>query len=226
MDLGGLQRTTLSNFPGRVACTVFTAGCPLRCPYCHNPELIDGESSLSEAAFFAFLDERRDVLDGVVVSGGEPTLQDNLVRFVTAIADRGFDVKLDTNGTRPDVLATLLDTGAVDYVAMDLKTLPERYDELGGEQVADAVERSARIVRERAPEFEFRTTFDPGLVRAEDFERLADLAGAGPLYIQPVETESVLDPEAVEPTPAKPRAAVGHAVGYCPDSIAVRESDR
>ncbi|WP_229770489.1 radical SAM protein [Halorhabdus sp. CBA1104] len=104
MNLGGLQRTTLSDFPGRVACTVFTAGCTLRCPYCHNPELIDETPSLPEAELFAFLEARGDVLDGVVVSGGEPTLQADLPAFVERIADHGLDVKLDTNGMRPDAL--------------------------------------------------------------------------------------------------------------------------
>lgn len=224
MKLGGLQRTTLSDFPGRVACAVFTVGCNLRCPYCHNPSLIDGEPALSETEFFAFLDDRQAVLDGVVISGGEPTIHDDLPSFAERIADRELDVKLDTNGTRPEVLSAVLDTGAVDYVAMDLKTVPRRYHELGADRsTGRAVERSARLVRERAPEFAFRTTFDPGVVKATDFARLADLAGDGPLYVQSVATDGVLAPERVTPTPPRPLASIRVAAGSVPAPIERRD---
>mgnify|MGYP000053041461 CR=1 FL=1 len=216
MDLGGLQRTTLSDFPGRVACTVFTAGCNLRCPYCHNPELIEGESSLPREEFFAFLDERSDVLDGVVISGGEPTTQPGLAAFLERIADKGLDVKLDTNGTRPEMLQSVLNL--IDYVAMDVKTRPDRYDELGTDG-GDAVERSARLVRESGIDHEFRTTFDPGVVAPRDFQRVFDLAGDGPLFVQSVESEAVLDPDTVQETPAEPLASIRERVGELPKYV-------
>ncbi|WP_136689444.1 anaerobic ribonucleoside-triphosphate reductase activating protein [Halorhabdus amylolytica] len=221
MDLGGLQRTTLSDFPGRVACAVFTSGCNLRCPYCHNPELLNGEPSLPEEDFFSFLTERADVLDGVVVSGGEPTLQADLPAFVRRIADRGLDVKLDTNGTRPEALRDVLDTGAIDYVAMDLKTRPGRYDELGAD-VGDAVTHSVELVRTSGINHEFRTTFDPGVVAPRDFERMFDLVDEGPLFVQSVETAGVLDPETVRETPADPLVSIRDAVGELPGCIGDR----
>jgi pyruvate formate lyase activating enzyme len=227
MNLGGLQRTTLADFPGRVACTVFTAGCNLRCPYCQNPSLIDDTPQIEERDVFEFLDSRADVLDGVVISGGEPTLQDDLPAFVERIADRGLDVKLDTNGTRPDALGETLETGAIDYVAMDLKTRPVRYDELGtGNDVAGAIERSAKIVRKRAPAYEFRTTFDRGVVAPADFGRLAALAGEGSLYVQRVETDAALSPERVEPTPSEPLEAIETALGDVPSPVTRRSTER
>ncbi|MFB6150353.1 MAG: radical SAM protein [Haloarculaceae archaeon] len=268
MRLGGLQRTTLSDFPGRVACAVFTAGCTLRCPYCHNPELVGpvddagdpgpgvgpgtasetdsaidpgapsetdsaadpgapsgadsaADLEIDEAAFFAFLDDRADVLDGVVVSGGEPTLHDDLPAFVARIADRGLDVKLDTNGTRPDSLERVLSAGTVEYVAMDLKARPDRYGELGA-AVGERVRESVAVVRESGVEHEFRTTFDPGVVSAADFRRLFDLVGDSPLVVQPVETESVLRPDRVTQTPDDPLGAIQEAAGELPPNVELR----
>ncbi|WP_181685140.1 anaerobic ribonucleoside-triphosphate reductase activating protein [Halorhabdus salina] len=227
MNLGGLQRTTLSDFPGRVACTVFTAGCNIQCPYCQNPSLLDERPQIETQDVFELLDTRANLLDGVVISGGEPTLQDDLPAFVERIADRGLDVKLDTNGTRPDTLRETLETGAIDYVAMDLKTLPKRYDELGARDgIAEAIERSVELVRDRAPASEFRTTFDPGVVAPADFERLAALAGDGPLYVQRVETGAVLSPERVEPTPSEPLEAIEATLGDLPSPVTRRSTER
>ncbi|CCQ33565.1 formate acetyltransferase activating enzyme protein [Halorhabdus tiamatea SARL4B] len=228
MEFGGLQRTTLSDFPGRVACAVFTAGCNLRCPYCHNPELIDGnvapsnDSALPEDEFFAVLDDREAVIDGVVVTGGEPTLHADLPHFVSRITDRGLDVKLDTNGTRPAVLRETLDTGGVEYVAMDLKTTPDRYGELGAD-AGEAVERSVELIRATGIDHEFRTTFDPGVVSAADFETLGELVGDSRLVVQSVDTATVLCPDRVRETPVDPLAAIGDAVGECPSQIDHRE---
>jgi len=222
MRIADIQPTTLSDFPGRVACTVFTAGCNLQCPYCHNPSLIGGEGRLDESALWDLLDARRDRLDGVVFTGGEPTLQSDLPAIVQEVSDRGFEVKIDTNGTRPDVLADLLATDAVDYVAMDLKARPNRYDELGGRNVVRAIERSTRLVRRLAPAFEFRTTWDANIVDPGDFAELAELVGDGPLYVQPVETDNVLDPRAIEETPSEPREAIRAALGTVPSTIRFR----
>ena len=128
MRLLGLQRLTLLDFPGRIACTVFTGGCNLRCPFCHNSSLVHsvGEE-IKEEDFFAFLDSRRGRLEGVCVSGGEPTLHQNLPEFLAKIKEKGFLVKLDTNGTRPEMIANLISAGLVDYIAMDIKNSPEKY---------------------------------------------------------------------------------------------------
>ncbi|MEF8826640.1 MAG: anaerobic ribonucleoside-triphosphate reductase activating protein [Halapricum sp.] len=222
MRIADIQPTTLSDFPGRVACTVFTAGCNLRCPYCHNPSLIGGGGRLDEGALWELLDRRRGRLDGVVFTGGEPTLHSDLPAIIQKVSDRGFEVKIDTNGTRPDALAELLATDAIDYVAMDLKARPDRYDELGGRDVAVTVERSVQLIRERAPAFEFRTTWDANIVDPGDFAELAELAGDGPLYVQPVETDDVLDRGAVGETPSEPRKAICAALGTVPSAIQFR----
>ena len=132
MRLAGLQKLTLLDYPGEVACTVFTQGCNLRCPFCQNPDLVlpelfAGEGSLPEETFFDYLERRRGKLSAVVVSGGEPTLHRDLPAFLSRIRDAGYLVKLDTNGLRPEGLEKILEEGLVDYVAMDVKNSPGRY---------------------------------------------------------------------------------------------------
>ena len=135
MRIGGLQKVTLLDYPGKVACTVFLPGCNLRCPFCHNPALVlpDRETdSLSTEELLAFLETRRGKLDGVCVTGGEPTLQPELPGVLEKIRDLGYAVKLDTNGTNPGMLKILLHDGILDYVAMDIKNSPRRYAETCG----------------------------------------------------------------------------------------------
>ncbi len=163
MRIGALQKTTLLDYPGCIACTVFLPGCNLRCPFCHNaglvlPEqLLPGEISAEE--LFAFLQKRRGKLDGVCITGGEPTLYPDLPELIRRIRGMDFRVKLDTNGTNPQMLALLLEQGLVDYVAMDIKNCPERYRETtGGADVLDAVKESAALLRTGVVEYEFRTT--------------------------------------------------------------------
>jgi len=140
MVLAGLQKLTLLDFPGKVACTVFTAGCDLRCPFCHNSGLLTApEDTIPEPEFFAFLEKRRGILDGVCVTGGEPLLQPDLPDFLARIRALGFLVKLDTNGTHPDRLVRLLESGLADYVAMDVKNCPARYGETAGAPVDPAL---------------------------------------------------------------------------------------
>lgn len=129
MIIKGLQKLTLLDYPGLIACTVFTGGCNIRCPFCHNGSLVlcDGEESISREEFLAFLDSRSGRLEGVCVSGGEPTLHRDLPRLLFEIKSRGFSVKLDTNGTNPELLLSLINDGLVDYVAMDIKNSPEKY---------------------------------------------------------------------------------------------------
>ncbi|MFH1187929.1 MAG: anaerobic ribonucleoside-triphosphate reductase activating protein, partial [bacterium] len=138
MLIGGLQKTTLIDYPGKVACIVFTMGCNFRCGFCHNPELIDikNKSNISEDVFFDFLKKRKKILDGVVVTGGEPLLQKDIKNFIIKIKKENFLVKLDTNGTFPDMLKELIDLKLIDYVAMDLKNVLEKYSDVvnaGGE---------------------------------------------------------------------------------------------
>jgi len=190
MVIGGVQWTTLLDYPGQVAATLFTAGCNLRCPFCHNPELVipdlvsDGSRGLDES-FFAELEERRGFLDAVVISGGEPTLQNDLLQILKRIKELGYLIKLDTNGTRPDLIQRALESGWVDYVAMDIKAPPHTYDRMSGVSVDIAmIERSIVTIRQEAPQYEFRTTAGPGL-SADDLLKIGQwLEGARAYWLQ------------------------------------------
>lgn len=159
--IAGLQKMTLLDFPGKVACTVFLAGCNYRCPFCHNAELFTGkpEEVMSTDAFLEFLKKRQGLLEGVCVSGGEPTGDPGLEELLTQIKALGFAVKLDTNGSRPEILKQLLEKGLVDYVAMDVKNSPEKYAQTVGCSVhLTAVEESLRILIGGNVPYELRTT--------------------------------------------------------------------
>jgi len=169
MKLGGLQKHTLIDFPGYLACTVFTVGCNFRCPYCHNPELVlpsysnKIENHIKETDLFSFLETRKGLLDGVVITGGEPCLQPGLIDFCQDIKKMGFKVKLDTNGTFPLVLENLIKGQLVDYVAMDIKSNLSTYSTAAGKDVdLKAIEKSITLIMEQSKEFgvsyEFRTT--------------------------------------------------------------------
>lgn len=159
--IAGLQKMTLLDFPGKVACTVFLAGCNYRCPFCHNSELFMGkvEEFMTDEAFFAFLEKRTGLLEGVCVSGGEPTLYPGIVGFMERIKALGFAVKLDTNGTKPEVLKELCDKNLLDYVAVDVKNGPAYYETtVGCDPKLEAVEESFRYLIEGNVAYEMRTT--------------------------------------------------------------------
>ncbi len=163
MHIGGFQKTSLIDFPGTVACVVFTTGCNFVCPFCHNPELaagpVTGTGSHTVTDIFSFLTSRKGLVDGVVITGGEPCLQPDLCDVIFRIKKMGFTVKLDTNGSRPDVLAHLLDRSLLDYVAMDIKTGPDRYPQIMKPGLSmDAILTSVDLVMENARAYEFRTT--------------------------------------------------------------------
>lgn len=167
MNIAGLQKMTLLDYPGRIACTVFLAGCSLRCPFCHNASLVLPERCppplMTPDALLHFLRSRMGKLDGVCITGGEPTLHRDLPQLIGAIRDLGFPVKLDTNGTNPAMLRLLLEADLLDYVAMDVKNCPERYDETcGGVSVLPQVQQSIRLLLDGPADYEFRTTvFSP-----------------------------------------------------------------
>ena len=158
----GLQKMTLLDFPGKIACTVFLGGCNFRCPFCHNSELFMGkpEKLMEDAEFFEFLSTRKGLLDGVCVSGGEPTLYKDLPDFLAKIKEMGFLVKLDTNGYRPEVLKALVEKGLVDYVAMDVKNSPAMYAQTVGLEKMDLahIEESLRFLIGGEQPYELRTT--------------------------------------------------------------------
>ena len=159
--IGGLQKVTLLDFPGKVACTVFLTGCNLRCPYCHNPDLVltkDNGKYISEKEFFEFLLSRKGKLDGVCITGGEPTLYPNLTNLIRRIREMGFLVKLDSNGTVPEILKPLLREKLLDYVAIDIKNAPSQYAETCGADVIEYVEKSVALLKNSNIDYEFRTT--------------------------------------------------------------------
>ena len=188
MRLLGLQRLTLLDYPERVACTVFTGGCNLRCPFCHNASLVLGEGDMiGEDEFFAFLSSRVGRLDGVCISGGEPTLQSDIADFASKIKSLGFLVKLDTNGTVPEVISALIADGLVDYIAMDVKNSPARYAETVGIEGYDLtrVKESVEIIKKSGIPHEFRTTVTHELHTAEDIRAIGEwLTGEDRYYLQ------------------------------------------
>lgn len=200
MTVAGVVPASLLDYPGHVAVTLFVAGCNLRCPYCHNPALVLGGATtqeMSAAVVLAFLRKRRTLVDHVCVTGGEPTLRPDLLPFLEAIKDLGYTVKLDSNGSRPEVLTCALRRRLVDYVAMDIKTAFARYAALGGTQPDSAVyAQSVAVIRAAAPDYEFRTTVVPGLVERDDVLGIARaLRGARRYALQQfVGRRPLLDP--------------------------------
>lgn len=162
MKISGLQKLTLLDYPGRVACTVFLNGCNFHCPYCHNSQLLESgvEPVMTAEELLAFLKKRQGILDGVCITGGEPTLHPQLFDLLRAVKDLGYSVKLDTNGYRPEVLQKVLELGLVDYVAMDIKNGPAAYGETVGLADVDLkkIEESVRLLLEGRVDYEFRTT--------------------------------------------------------------------
>ena len=190
MVIGGLQKLTLLDFPGHTACTVFTGGCNFRCPFCHNALLVtefDADNVWSEKEFFDFLGKRRGILDGVAITGGEPTLHRDLPDFIRRVRDEGFSVKLDSNGTNPAMLRALIDDGLVDYVAMDIKNSKEKYAATAGVERLDLapIEESVGILMEGKCDYEFRTTVVGGLHQEEDFVAIGEwIRGARRYFLQ------------------------------------------
>lgn len=189
MRIDGLQTLTLLDYPGKVACTVFTSGCNMRCPFCHNASLVCGEVPpfMEKDEFFAFLKKRAGVLDGVCVTGGEPLLQEGLIPFLLEVKDLGFTTKLDTNGLLHDRLRAAVDAGAVDYVAMDIKNSKTHYAETAGVPGLDLapIEKSVHFLMEGKVDYEFRTTVVKDLHTQADFVEIGQwLKGAKRYFLQ------------------------------------------
>ena len=177
MKISGLQKMTLLDYPGKVACTVFLAGCNFRCPFCHNSELLDGtaEAVMEEQELLAFLEKRRGLLDAVCISGGEPTLQPGLGSLLEKIKVMGYLTKLDTNGSRPEVLKDLVSRKLVDYVAMDIKNSPDRYEQTAGALIPlERLEESIRFLTGGQTDYEFRTTVAAQLHDADSVRAMGE----------------------------------------------------
>ncbi len=187
MRLAHYEPLSLSDFPGKLATTVFTIGCNFACPYCHNPELVritEATPQLTDEAFFRFLERRRSRLNGVCITGGEPTLHEDLPDFIQRIRTLGYAIKLDTNGSNPEMLTHLLDLRALDYVAMDVKAALTRYTEVTGNAGARMpAELSIRLLGNCAVAHEFRTTVLPRLFSEKDLDDIAGLLPDGSEYV-------------------------------------------
>lgn len=226
MIIGGLQKFTLIDFPGKIAATVFLSGCNFRCPWCYSKELvlpdeIKNHPKISEADLFEFLKLRQETLEGVVVCGGEPTMNKELPDFIRRIKELGYGVKLDTNGSNPEMLKSLLEQNLVDYVAMDIKAPKEKYEKLAGKKVSvKNIEKSVSTLltlslSDKKIGYEFRTTVIPRLLKKEDVIKIARwISGAEKYYLQNFRPEKNNDPrfEKIKPYSDKDMADILKAV--------------
>lgn len=198
MIIGGLQRFSLLDYPKEMSAIVFTQGCNFRCPYCHNPELVlpsKYSKPISEKEVFSFLKSRIGKLSAVVITGGEPTLQEGLCDFIKQVKELGFKVKLDTNGSRPEVLAKLIQIGLIDYFAMDLKASLKNYQTMCNTDISPSdILRSMELIRLSGAQYEFRTTVMPEILSSNVLEEIRSLLKAGDrYYLQPCSYSTTLD---------------------------------
>ncbi len=220
MLIYGLQKMTLLDYPGYVACTVFLNGCDFRCPYCHNFELVDGtaEPLMDEEKFFAFLGKRKGLLDGVCISGGEPLLHRDIDVFIRKIRKIGYKVKLDTNGYHPDMLDKLIDEGLVDYIAMDIKNSFDKYPVTTGIPKTDTsiIKKSISIIMNSGVDYEFRTTVTGGLHEKDDLEKIGkEIQGAKAYFLQQFTMrDTVPDKSLYSPNPQEMEACLEAARKY------------
>ena len=186
MKIGGFLKTSLSDYPGHISSVVFTQGCNMRCPYCHNPSLIPGkaENSIRPEEIIGFLAARRDLISGVVISGGEPLIQPDIIPFTKEIRKCGFDIKIDTNGTLPATLEKLISSGNVSYLAMDVKASPDEYDAAAGVKIIiEDIKTSISAVKSSGIPYEFRTTVVPGLHTVETIRGIGSLIVNTDFYV-------------------------------------------
>jgi len=198
MKIPYFQKFSLIDYPGKISTIIFTQGCNFRCPYCHNPELVNPElftETLEEEAIFSFLRNRKNKLDAVVITGGEPTLQPDLMEFAEKIKEMGYLVKLDTNGSNPGLLRKLINRALVDYVAMDIKATLEKYPKVARVNICtEKIKESIEIILRSDIDYEFRTTVVKPLLEIDDLIGIAELIkGAKKYVIQKFVSSKILD---------------------------------
>ena len=207
MVIAGFQKLTLIDYPKKIAATVFTVGCSFRCPFCHNPELVVETQNFAslrsgnmEKEFWEHLKKRQGKLEGICITGGEPTIQPDIIKFIEKIKKMGYAVKLDTNGTRPDILKKIIDAKAVDYIAMDIKNQPKKYLKTAGMNsrrdkfLLDRVKLSVDLIMNSRIPYEFRTTVVPGIHTPKDFLEIAQwISGAPTYWLQRYQDKKTLD---------------------------------
>lgn len=231
MKICGLQKTTLLDFPGRVAATLFTGGCNFRCPFCHNSGLLSGdaEAAYSVREILQFLEKRKRILEGVCITGGEPTLQPDLEDFIRDIRSLGLAVKLDTNGYRPDVLKALCQKGLLDYAAMDIKAGRDRYETAAGVCGLDMkrIDESIRFLLEGHLPYELRTTVVRGIHEAEDFRQIGPwIKGYRRYFLQAFkDSGDILVPQAYDAFSAEEMRAFMELVRPYAEEVSLRGID-
>jgi pyruvate formate lyase activating enzyme len=185
MRIGGLQKCSLIDYPGKISAIVFTIGCNFRCPYCHNPELVDETAEeMPQEEVCTFLEKRKNLLDAVTITGGEPTMHSDLIPFIQKMKDMDFLVKLDTNGTNPDVIEQVQKEHLVDYIAMDIKAPIASYEKTVGRPVnADTIQKSIRLLMDGSTPYEFRTTVVKTLLSPEDIRGIGEDIRGAKLYV-------------------------------------------
>jgi len=202
MKLGGLQKLTLIDYPGKIACTVFCLGCNFRCPWCYSselvlPEKIKKQPRISEKDFFRFLKSKKGLIEGVVICGGEPCLQNDLPKFARSIKKMGYSVKLDTNGSNPQMLRDLASKKLIDYVAMDIKAPRGKYPNVAGTNLSlENIDKTIKFLIDGPVDYEFRTTLVPGFLDKNDILKIAKwISGAKKYFLQNFRPEKTLNPE-------------------------------
>ncbi len=195
MLIGGLQKSSLVDYPAKICTVVFTIGCNFRCGYCHNPELIKKEDAILEEDFFGFIKSRIGKIDAIVISGGEPTLQEDLEDFIVKCKKLGFLIKLDTNGTNPKVLENLISKKLLDYIAMDIKAPFEKYQNITRRFLdVENIKKSIKIILNSNIDYEFRTTVVKSQLSIEDLIKISEnIKGAKKYYLQKFSPKEVLD---------------------------------
>ncbi len=185
MIIGGIQKSSLIDFPAKICCVIFTAGCNFDCPYCHNPELVNPPfTTINPEEIFVFLKKRKSLLDGVVITGGEPTLQKDLFAFCEKIKSLGFPIKLDTNGSQPQIIQPLIKNKLIEYIAMDFKTLPERYSpHIVRDIHPETILKSINLIKNSKIPHEFRTTCVKPFVDADKIYKMAQTIEGADLFI-------------------------------------------
>jgi len=210
MFIGGLEKTTLADFPGKVACIVFLVNCNFKCPYCYNKELTaykffkkSKRKLIPEEEFFSFLEKNKKMLDGVVITGGEPTCTPAITDFVKKIKNMGFAVKFDSNGSNPEILRYLIDQKLVDYIAMDIKAPLHRYKEITRSKVSPkTIQKSINLIISSKIPHEFRTTLYPKLI-VKDFEEMAELIPNEKWFLQDMDPKNAYEPNVKKMKPMK-----------------------
>jgi len=209
MKIAGLQKTTLIDYPGKIAAVIFTKGCNFRCSFCHNADLVNPSSKvkiISEKEVFDFLKKRREMLEGVVITGGEPTLRPDLINFIKKIKKLDFLVKLDTNGTNPMILKSLINTSTyplINYIAMDIKGPLDKYQLITNSKInLENIKKSVEIIKNSGIDYEFRTTVVPTFLDKDDFIKIGKwLKGAKQYYLQQFRNKQTLDKKLLKVSP-------------------------